>query len=107
MCHPGGELKSTERKSLNINNKTLQTEEPSHDNNIDTHADDYNFETRQKLQTRHFGELLPKKRTGQASDRLNQIIKQMNRAMTKFLTHTHDYNSRHVKHAVSLLASSI
>ncbi len=41
---------------------------------IDTHADDYNFAIRRKLQNRSFGELPRKKRTGQASDLFNQIM---------------------------------
>ncbi|MFW5891832.1 MAG: hypothetical protein ACOCUQ_00365 [Bacteroidota bacterium] len=49
-------------------------DELSLDNIIDILADDYNIETRRKLQNRSFGKLPRKKRTGQASERINQII---------------------------------
>jgi len=41
---------------------------------IMTQLDDYNFATRQKLQTRYFGELPRKKRTGTDLINYKQII---------------------------------
>jgi len=39
--------------------------EPSHQNNIETHADDYNFAPRQKLQNRDRSEVSYHKKTSQ------------------------------------------